>query len=130
MASDFSRYIANLRQSLFDEQILEYEKFATTNEGFLEEICADFFRVVAEFFSSMMPELRGPTYNVREIKGLLNRFSCFATSFGAVKVTHHINIMKECIKHGDFEACRVAFEGIKRESELMQSRLEIYFKVL
>ncbi|KAJ8528264.1 hypothetical protein K7X08_021956 [Anisodus acutangulus] len=92
---------------ILDEQCLEYEKFASTNEAFLEEICADFFRV-AEFFSSMMPVLRGPTYNVREIKGLLNRFSCFATK--------------------NSNRCRVAFEGIKRESELLQSRPENYFK--
>ncbi|XP_059274542.1 pseudo histidine-containing phosphotransfer protein 5-like [Lycium ferocissimum] len=133
MASNFARYIANLRQSLFDEQILgerflEYEKFETTTEGFLEDICVDYFRQVAKFKGLMVPQLQGPPYNVPEIERLLNGFNHFSTLFGAVKVTHQINIMKDCLKHGDFEASKVTFEGIKRECEILQSRLENYFK--
>ncbi|XP_059274544.1 pseudo histidine-containing phosphotransfer protein 2-like isoform X2 [Lycium ferocissimum] len=110
MASDFARYIAHLRQSLFDEQLLDeqfhkFEKFETTNEGFLEEICDEYFQESSEFLVLVVPKL-----------------------FGAVKVTHQINIMKDCLKRGDFEASKAAFEAIKRENELLQSRLESYFK--
>ncbi|XP_059274543.1 pseudo histidine-containing phosphotransfer protein 2-like isoform X1 [Lycium ferocissimum] len=133
MASDFARYIAHLRQSLFDEQLLDeqfhkFEKFETTNEGFLEEICDEYFQESSEFLVLVVPKLQGLPYNVPEIERLFNRFNSFVTGFGAVKVTHQINIMKDCLKRGDFEASKAAFEAIKRENELLQSRLESYFK--
>nr|XP_016490291.1 PREDICTED: pseudo histidine-containing phosphotransfer protein 2-like isoform X2 [Nicotiana tabacum] len=111
MASDFARYIANLRQSLFDEKLLDrhflqLERLETNNEGYLEDVCADYFKDAAKFVGLMVPEL-----------------------MGAIQVTHQIDCMREHLKRGDFEACKIALERIKQENEFLQFKLDNYFKL-
>ncbi|MCD7464832.1 hypothetical protein HAX54_053484 [Datura stramonium] len=133
MADHFARYIASLRQALFDEKIvnfrfLELDMFETANPRFLEDICARYFTDVAEVFDLMVHELQGPPYNSPLIESLLNRLSARTFIFGAVKVTHQIDLMRSSLRRGDFEACKNAFEGIIREKEFLQNKLDNYLK--
>ncbi|OIT26088.1 PREDICTED: histidine-containing phosphotransfer protein 4-like [Nicotiana attenuata] len=134
MASDFARFIANLRQSLFDEklldqQFLQLERLESNNEGYLEDVCADYFKDAAKFVDLMVPELQGPPYDAHSIESLLHRFKGMAIGMGAIKVTHQIDCMREHLKRGDFEVCKIAFERIKQENEFLQFRLDNYFKL-
>ncbi|KAJ8527966.1 hypothetical protein K7X08_015417 [Anisodus acutangulus] len=134
MASDFARYIANLRQSLFDEQILDgrfvqLELLENDSEGFLEDACAEYFRDAAKILGLMVAELERPPYHIPTVESLFSRFKRSTTSIGAAKVTHQINRMKQNWKGGDFRACMIAFERIKRENEHLQFRLENYLKL-
>ncbi|KAK4344281.1 hypothetical protein RND71_037375 [Anisodus tanguticus] len=152
MASDFARYIANLRQSLFDEQILDgrfvqLELLENDSEGFLEDACAEYFRDAAKILGLMVAELERPPYHIPTVESLFSRFkrsttsvilflywlvtesALCACSIGAAKVTHQINCMKQNWKGGDFRACMIAFEIIKRENEHLQFRLENYLKL-
>ncbi|XP_060209840.1 pseudo histidine-containing phosphotransfer protein 2-like isoform X2 [Lycium barbarum] len=134
MASDFARYIAKLRQLLFDEEILnrrfvELEWLENDAEGFLEDVYGEYFRDAAKILRLMGAEMKQRPYHIPEIKRLLNRFKKKTISIGAVKVKHQINCMWQNLKRGDFEALTSVFEGIKRENELVQFRLESYFKV-
>ncbi|KAM3216036.1 hypothetical protein BC332_34768 [Capsicum chinense] len=135
MANQFAQYVANLRQALFDEQILndeqftELERYAADTPGRLEEICVGFFGHIVKFTDFMVLELQGPPYDSLSIDWLLDQFRGKTSVFGATRVTHQIDCMRNNLKDRNFEACKIAFEHIKLECQVLQLKLENYLKV-
>ncbi|KAF3623598.1 hypothetical protein FXO37_31786 [Capsicum annuum] len=114
MADQFAQYVADLRQSLIDERILdgqflELERYVADTPGRLEEICAVYFRHAVKFSDLMVPRLQGPPYNSLSIDWILDRY----------RGKTSINV----------SSCKIAFEHIKWESEVLQLKVENYLKV-
>ncbi|PHT52102.1 hypothetical protein CQW23_06564 [Capsicum baccatum] len=134
MADQFAQYVADLRQSLIDERILdgqflELERYVANTPGRLEEICAVYFRHAVKFTDLMVSRLQGPPYNSLSIDWILDRYREKTSIFGATRVTHQIDCMRKNVKDGNFESCKIAFEHIKWESEVLQLKVENYLKV-
>lgn len=44
-------------QKLLDRQFLQLERLESNNEGYLEDVCADYFKDAAKFVGLIVPEL-------------------------------------------------------------------------
>ncbi|XP_065629322.1 histidine-containing phosphotransfer protein 4-like [Quercus suber] len=116
MESDLLRQqISNMRQSLFVEEILEYQFLQleqlqdNKNPNFLREIMTLYFRespkTIAIIDQALMEQ-----------------------SIGANKVTKEINQALECFKGGDIQGCKGAVQRLKQEHNILRNRLESYFQ--
>ncbi|KAF3623602.1 RAB GTPase B1C [Capsicum annuum] len=115
-------------QILNDEQFTELERYAADTPGRLEEICVGFFGHIVKFTDFMVLELQGPPYDSLSIDWLLDQFRGKTSVFGATRVTHQIDCMRNNLKDRNFEACKIAFEHIKLECQVLQLKLENYLK--
>ncbi|XP_075656638.1 pseudo histidine-containing phosphotransfer protein 5-like [Castanea sativa] len=114
MESDLLRQqISNMRQSLFVEEILEYQFLQleqlqdNENPNFLQEIMTLYFRE-----------------SPKTIAIIDQAF------IGANKVTKEINQALECFKGGDIQGCKAAVQRLKQEHNILRNRLESYFQLL
>ncbi|XP_050252565.1 histidine-containing phosphotransfer protein 4-like [Quercus robur] len=136
MESDLLReQISNMRQSLFVEEILEYQFLQleqlqdNENPNFLQEIMTLYFRESPKTIAIIDQALE-EHFNFPGLYKYLHQLKGSSASIGANKVTKEINQALECFKEGDIQGCKGAVQRLKQEHNILRNRLQSYFQLL
>ncbi|KAM3760169.1 hypothetical protein ACB098_01G173700 [Castanea mollissima] len=137
MESDLLRQqISNMRQSLFVEEIHEYQFLQleqlqdNENPNFLQEIMTLYFRESPKTIAIIDQAFREEHFNFPGMHKYLHQLKGSSASIGANKVTKEINQALECFKGGDIQGCKAAVQRLKQEHNILRNRLESYFQLL
>ncbi|GMY36105.1 histidine-containing phosphotransfer protein 4-like [Fagus crenata] len=102
--------IANMRQSLFVEELLDYQFLQleqledNENPNFLEEIIALYFSESPKLIAILDQALE-EFVNYAELDKYFHQLKGSSASIGANKVTKEIDLALRCLRGGDMEGC-------------------------
>ncbi|KAE8660794.1 Phosphatase 2C family protein isoform 1 [Hibiscus syriacus] len=130
----FRQQIAALRQSFFDEGILD-EQFTELeqleekgNPSFLQQVFTMYFNdstTVLDTVEQALGEI-----DVVKLEHVLHKFKGSSASVGAKKVVNEIIKTRRLLGEGNLEGAKVAFQELRKEYENLKAMLEHYFQQL
>ncbi|RXH74627.1 hypothetical protein DVH24_029348 [Malus domestica] len=128
--------VAAMRQSLFDEEILDKqfvqmeELEDVHNPNFAEELMTLYFRDSSKLLVSVEKALERPPYDANKLDKFLHQLKGSSASVGANKVWIETNKMREALKAEDVERIKNQFQLVKRAHKTLKGKLEPYFHLL
>ncbi|XP_048322033.1 pseudo histidine-containing phosphotransfer protein 5 isoform X2 [Ziziphus jujuba] len=111
--SPMRQQIASMRQSLFDEEILDNHYLQLEqledrdNPNFAEEVmtlyCRDSTKIIASLHQILV---------------------------GANKIRNEVNLMREYVKEENIEKTKSAFQELQIQHDILRAKIEPYFQLL
>ncbi|EXB59765.1 Histidine-containing phosphotransfer protein 4 [Morus notabilis] len=128
--------IADMRQSLFDEEMLD-RHYRTVEElsdkdhpNFAEEVMTMYFRDSTKLIAIFENALENAPFNFIVLDKYLHQLKGSSASIGAKKVWEKINEMRDCLRERDIEGTRTVLQQLKKEHDNLRGRIEPYFRML
>ncbi|XP_062090898.1 pseudo histidine-containing phosphotransfer protein 5-like isoform X2 [Humulus lupulus] len=112
-SSPLRQQIATMRQSLFDEKMLDEHYLIVeqledeNNPNFAEEIMTMYFRDSTQLIANLEQAF-----------------------IGANQVSIEVNQMRKCTREHDIERMKTTLQQVKKEHEKLRGRIEPYFQLL
>ncbi|WCJ42562.1 hypothetical protein M5689_023362 [Euphorbia peplus] len=128
--------IANMRQSFFDEGILDrYFVQLEQLEGpddpdFVEEIFTIFFHDTTIMIGEIEQQLDMDPPNVKRVERLLHHIKINASNLGTIKIKQKVVSMRICLKARNILGAWQEFRLIRDEYETVKMRLQAYFQLI
>ncbi|GMY36163.1 pseudo histidine-containing phosphotransfer protein 2-like [Fagus crenata] len=132
-SSSLQQQIASMRQSLFDEGILD-EQFNQL-ENFEDDRAPDHVDSIiniyfsTKYFEVMEQALEETPVDIATLSSCLQTFKGSSVSIGAKSVTIEIDKMLQCYRIRDIEASRAAVQSMKQAYNTLQNKLEAYLEL-
>ncbi|KAH7511492.1 pseudo histidine-containing phosphotransfer protein 5 isoform X1 [Ziziphus jujuba] len=135
--SPMRQQIASMRQSLFDEEILDNHYLQLEqledrdNPNFAEEVmtlyCRDSTKIIASLHQIL--EKPGPM-DVNKLDKFLHQLKGSSASVGANKIRNEVNLMREYVKEENIEKTKSAFQELQIQHDILRAKIEPYFQLL
>ncbi|CAB4288378.1 unnamed protein product [Prunus armeniaca] len=128
--------VASMRQSLFDEEILDKQFMQmeqledVDNPNFAEEVMTLYIRDSTKLIATVEQALERTPYDVNKLDKSLHQLKGSSASVGANKVWSETNQMRESIKAGDLERTKAQLQLIKLAHETLRGKVEPYFHLV
>ncbi|XP_062090897.1 pseudo histidine-containing phosphotransfer protein 5-like isoform X1 [Humulus lupulus] len=135
-SSPLRQQIATMRQSLFDEKMLDEHYLIVeqledeNNPNFAEEIMTMYFRDSTQLIANLEQALEKPTYDFIVTEKHLHKLLGSSGSIGANQVSIEVNQMRKCTREHDIERMKTTLQQVKKEHEKLRGRIEPYFQLL
>ncbi|KAL0004087.1 hypothetical protein SO802_011648 [Lithocarpus litseifolius] len=133
-SSSLQQQIASMRQSFFDEGIINRDRFIQLenmpNSDFVNIAIKAYFKDSPKAINDIENALEAKPLNVTELDRCLQIFKDGSDCIGASKVITEINKIKFCCYDNDMERSRAAFAMMQLEYITLKSKLETYLELL
>ncbi|XP_030957174.1 pseudo histidine-containing phosphotransfer protein 2-like [Quercus lobata] len=135
-SSSLQQQIASMRQSLFDEGIIDRDRFiqleTMTNPDFVNIVIEAYFKDSPKAINDIENALEANPLNVTELDRCLHIFKDGNDCIGASKVITEINNIKFFCYDKDMERSksRAALVTMQQEYIILKSKLEAYLALL
>ncbi|XP_021277378.1 pseudo histidine-containing phosphotransfer protein 2-like [Herrania umbratica] len=129
--------IAAMRQSFFDEEILDaqfsqLEQLTDKDEPhFAEDVVTMYFRESTDNLIPAIEEhMKATPIDIPKLDRVMHKLKGSSASIGANKVRNEINNTMALLEEGNVEGAKAAFEQVLKEHETLKGKLETYFQQL
>ncbi|KAM6583271.1 hypothetical protein CsatB_010273 [Cannabis sativa] len=130
--------IANMRQSLFDEKMLDEHYLIVeqledkNNPNFAEDIMAIFNQDSTQLIANLEQALEKekPHHDFIVMEKQLYQLAGSSASVGANQVSIEVDNMRKCTREHDIERMKTTLQQVKKEHEKLRGRIEPYFQLL
>ncbi|KAL5768744.1 hypothetical protein ACOSP7_015287 [Xanthoceras sorbifolium] len=135
MAS-LKQQIAEMRQSFFDEELLDkyfiqLEQLADLdNPDFVEDVLTLFFRDSTQLLSTIEEDMEKIPLDYVTLDRNLHQLKGSSASVGANKIKIEVNQTREHLKEGNLEGAKASFEQLKKEHSTLKTKLNNYFQLV
>ncbi|KAK8495550.1 hypothetical protein V6N13_016520 [Hibiscus sabdariffa] len=135
-SSHLRQQIAAMRQSFFDEEILDgqfcqLERLENRgNPNFVEEVLTMYFRDSTTLLQTVEQEIETDTIDLAKVDMMLHKFKGSSASIGANKVRNNITKTRQLLEEGNLEGAKLAFRELRMEHDNLRAKLEPYFQQL
>ncbi|GMN50622.1 hypothetical protein TIFTF001_019777 [Ficus carica] len=136
MESDLCQQIANMRQSLLDEEMLDHhyktlEMLSDKNHpNFAEEVVTMYFADYTKLLVSIEQTLDKLPHNFVVLDKYLHKLKGSSGSIGAKQIWATINEMRDRLNERDIEGSKTVLEQLKKDHDNLRGRIEPYFQML
>ncbi|KAL4599329.1 hypothetical protein ACB092_11G119000 [Castanea dentata] len=138
--SSLQQQIASMRQSLFDEgllneQFIELEKLEDASDpnfvkDFINVFLTDSLKNVIGIEESLLYLKADEPFNITELGKFLQQLKGNCLGIGAKKVLIEVEKMLQCHEAGDMEGTKTILPTMKQEYNNLENKLEAYFELL
>ncbi|XP_030967666.1 pseudo histidine-containing phosphotransfer protein 2-like [Quercus lobata] len=138
--SSLQQQIASMRQSLFDEgllneQFIELEKLEDASDpNFVKNVInvflTDSLKNVTGIEESLLHLKADEPLDITELGKFLHRLKSGCLGIGAKKVPIEVEKMLQCYEAGDMEGMKTILPTMKQEYNILENKLEAYFELL
>ncbi|KAM3684994.1 hypothetical protein ACJW30_11G083200 [Castanea mollissima] len=138
--SSLQQQIASMRQSLFDEgllneQFIELEKLEDASDpNFVKDLInvflTDSLKNVIGIEESLQYLKADEPFNITELGKFLQQLQGNCLGIGAKKVLIEVEKMLQCHEAGDMEGAKTILPTMKQEYNNLENKLEAYFELL
>ncbi|KAK4593561.1 hypothetical protein RGQ29_017610 [Quercus rubra] len=138
MASNsLQQQIASMRQSLFDEGILDRQHFIQVeyledgdDPNFVKDYIGVYLSDSLKNINAIEQALEAKSLDVVELEKCLELLKDDCLNIGDQKVADEVEKMLQCCKGADMEGARTALSTVKQEYNTLRSKLEAYHELL
>ncbi|KAM7256882.1 hypothetical protein ACFE04_012623 [Oxalis oulophora] len=124
--------IATLRQSLYDDGLVNQQFGVLDSNGIVDEIFESFFSEIPKNITEMELAMQESPKNVGRLRNALHKLTYISRNFGVKKMNNaviltKVHIDEEIIK--DIEGVKYGMQKIYQEFVTIRNRLYAYFEV-
>ncbi|KAG5255451.1 histidine-containing phosphotransfer protein [Salix suchowensis] len=136
-STSLRQQLSIMRQSLFDEGILDYEQVSyletLENEDdpdFIENIFTLFLRDSSRYIDSIEKALETSPIDYPVMEIMMYRLKGSSASIGASKINGETNILRKLFHDGDMESGKASLQKLKAEHATFKEKLAVYVGML
>ncbi|XP_031250616.1 pseudo histidine-containing phosphotransfer protein 2-like [Pistacia vera] len=134
--ADLKEQIVAMRQSFFDEEILDnyfiqLEQLENEeNPNFVEEVVNVFFSDSFNHLAIIEEEMNKSPVDYLKLDRYLHQLKGSSASIGANKIKIAVNRTREDCKEGDMEGARASLQELRMEINSLKAKLETYYELV
>ncbi|XP_044464805.1 pseudo histidine-containing phosphotransfer protein 5-like [Mangifera indica] len=133
---DLKQQIVAMRQSFFDEEILDnhfiqLEQLGSEeNPNFAKEVVTVFLNDSMNNLAIIEDEMKKSPVDHLTVDRYLHQLKGSSASIGANKIKIAVNKARDACREGDIEGSRASLQVLRREVESFKAKLETYYQLV